>query len=104
MWGATRFLRAGSLIVRIMRTFARRYASVKKQVAVRALQLVQQAQASNKKLAMANAEKLAYVQCKAMVHFRTPYEPDVRKRMFQLLTGRGENWWEKNHKSALARI
>ena len=49
-------------------------------------------------------EKLVFLQCKAMLHFRTFYEIDLRKRMFQLLTGRGENWWEKNNKSALARM
>jgi hypothetical protein len=72
--------------------------------AVRALQLVEQAQASDKKLALSNVEKLMFLQAKAMVQFRGPYEMDLRKRMFQLLTARGENWWEKNNKSALARI
>ena len=72
--------------------------------AVRALQLVQQAQAWDKKLALSNVEKLMFLQAKAMVQFRGPCEMDLRKRMFQLLTARGENWWEKNNKSALARI
>jgi hypothetical protein len=40
----------------------------------------------------------------AMVQFRGPYEMDMRKRMFQLLTGRGENWWDKHRSSALARM
>jgi hypothetical protein len=72
--------------------------------AVRALQLVQQAQASDKSKAVSNVEKLVFVQCKAMVHFRTPYEMDLRRRMFQLLTGRGDNWWDKHNKTALARM
>ena len=72
--------------------------------AARALVIVQQAQASNKAVALSTAEKLVFVQVKAMVQFRSPFQADVRKRIYQLLTGRSENWWDKHHSSALASM
>jgi hypothetical protein len=72
--------------------------------AARALVLVQQAQSSDKSKALSQVEQLVFVQCKAMVRFRTAFDMDMRKRMFQLLTARGDNWWDKHNSSALARI
>ena len=54
--------------------------------AARALLLVQQAQASSKAVALSTAEKLIFVQVKAMLNFRSRFEPDVRKRIYQILT------------------
>jgi len=72
--------------------------------AARALSLVQQAQASNKALELSTEEKLLLVQVKAMVSFRNPFEVDLRKRIFILLTGRSDNWWAKSSAKALSRI
>jgi hypothetical protein len=68
---------------------------------VRALQIVQHAQASNKPLAPSTSEKLLFAQVKAIVAFRNRYEMDIRKHVYQFLRGRGENWWVKNNASAL---
>jgi hypothetical protein len=72
--------------------------------AVRALWIVQQAQTSNKAVALSPMEKLIFKQVKDMIFFKTRYEADVRKRIFQLLSGRSENWWDKNHMRAQATI
>jgi hypothetical protein len=72
--------------------------------AVRALFLVQQAHASSKLVALSVWEKMFFVQAKAMVNFRNRFDTDIRKRVFQILSVRGENWWDKHHARALARI
>jgi hypothetical protein len=72
--------------------------------AARALVIVQQAQASNKAVALSTAEKLIFIQVKAMVNFRNRFQPDVRKRIYQLLSGRSENWWDKHNVRALASM
>ena len=72
--------------------------------AVRALVIVQQAQAASKAVALSTAEKLVFVQVKAMINFRNRFETDVRKRIYQLLSGRSDNWWDKHHTSALATM
>jgi hypothetical protein len=69
--------------------------------AARALQIVQQAQASNKAVTLSTAGKLVFVQVNAMVTFRVAFEMDMRKRINQLLIGRGENWWAKHNASTL---
>ena len=70
--------------------------------AARALLLVQQAQASNKAVALSTAEKVIFVQVKAMLNFPNRFEPDVRKRIYHILNGRSEYWWAKHNASALA--
>ena len=72
--------------------------------AARALVIVQQAQAANKAVALSTAEKLIFVRVKAMINFRNRFEPDVRKRIYQILSGRSDNWWDKHHTSALAKM
>jgi hypothetical protein len=72
--------------------------------AARALVIVQQAQSSNKAVVLSTAEKLVFVQVKAMVAFRNPFQVDLRKRIYQLLSGRSENWWDKHHSRALASM
>jgi hypothetical protein len=72
--------------------------------AARALQIVEQAQRSNKAVALSTAEKLVFIQVKAMVTFRNNFETDVRKRIYQALSGRSEKWWEKHHTHGLANM
>jgi hypothetical protein len=76
----------------------------KKTEAARALQLVQQALDSDKTVALSTVEKLIFVQSKAMTQFRHRYEVDIRGRVFQALTGRSRNWWDKHHSGALAKM
>ena len=71
---------------------------------MRALVIVQQAQAWNKAVALSTAENLVFVQVKAMLQFRNRFDPDVRKRIYQLLSRRSENWWDKHHSRALASM
>ena len=72
--------------------------------AARALFLVQKAHASSKLLALSVWEKMFFVQAKAMVNFRNRFDTDIRKRVFQMLSVRGNDWWDKHHASALARM
>jgi hypothetical protein len=74
------------------------------QDAVRALQLVQQALASDKKKELSIAEQLVFVQVMGMRNYIGMYGRDRRVTMFLTLTGRSLNWWDKHHYNGLARI
>jgi hypothetical protein len=74
------------------------------QDAVRALQLVHQALAWDKKKELSIVEQLIFVQVMGMRNYIGMYGRDRRVTMFLTLTGRSLNWWDKHHYNGLARI
>jgi hypothetical protein len=72
--------------------------------AARALQLLDEAQNSNKMIALNLAEQLLFTAVKSTKVFQPLYTVNPHKLLFILLSGRSLSWFDKNHSKALGAI
>jgi hypothetical protein len=70
----------------------------------RAMQLLDDAHASNKILGLCGVEQLLFVVVKSTKVIRLTRQTNPHKLLFTLLSGRSTTWWEKNHTRMLRAI